>query len=194
MNKNFEQQILDLRAGKESALSFFMDSYAHSLRFFAMKMVKDKLISEEIVSDAYVKLWERKSNFSCAETIKSFLYLVTKNACLDYVKQGRLRFEHEEEWLYELENPDKDMLTKIIYFELLELIVKEIEKLPKQQAQIFKMSFFEGKNADEISSELGTTANNVYFARSKAISLLKETFKKKDISFYAILISLISTN
>lgn len=194
MIKNVEQQLVDLRAGKETSLSFFMDQYAHSLRFFALKMIKDRLIAEEIISDAYVKLWDRKENFHCEETVKSFLYLVTKNACLDFIKSGRNKVQHEEEWLYDLENPDKDILTKMIYFELIELIVQEIEKLPKQQAQIFKMSYFDGKDTGEISEALGTSASNIYFARSRAISMLKQVFKQKDISFYSLLIAFLANN
>ena len=181
---DFDREVTNLQQGQESALCFFMDQYSHALHFHAYKFVKNKDVAREIVSDAFVKLWERRLNLDSGERIKSFLYLVTRNECLDYLKQSRNKYQHDEEFLVGLESNEENILTKIIYTELIELIVKEIEKLPKQQGQIFQLSVLEGKETEEICNELGTTANNVYFSRSKAISTLKKVFKHKNISYY----------
>ncbi len=181
---DFDREVTNLQQGQESALCFFMDQYSHALHFHAYKFVKNKDVAREIVSDAFVKLWERRLNLDSGERIKSFLYLVTRNECLDYLKQSRNKYQHDEEFLVGLESTEENILTKIIYTELIELIVKEIEKLPKQQGQIFQLSVLEGKETEEICEELGTTANNVYFSRSKAISTLKKVFKHKNISYY----------
>lgn len=183
---DFDREVTNLQHGQESALCFFMDQYSHALHFHAYKFVKNKDVAREIVSDAFVKLWERRLNFDSEERIKSFLYLVTRNECLDYLKQSRNKYQHDEEFLVGLESTEENILTKIIYTELIELIVKEIEKLPKQQGQIFQLSVLEGKETEEICEELGTTASNVYFSRSKAISTLKKVFKHKNISYYQL--------
>lgn len=180
----FNKQVADLQIGKETALSFFMDRYAHALHFFAYKLIKDKQISSEIVSDAFVKLWERREHFQTCTHIKSFLYLVVKNAGLDHLKHGRNKYRHEEADLIELEDGNQDILRKIIYTELIELIVDEVKKLPRQQAKVFQLSVMEGKNIQEICEELGTTANTVYFARSKAVATLRKVFKQKQISLH----------
>jgi len=181
---DLEKEVSKLQQGDESALCFFMDQYSHALHFHVFKIIKNKDIAREIVSDAFVKLWERRENFHSGESIKSFLYLVTRNESLDYLKSSRNRYQHDEELLVDLESNEENILTKIIYAELIELIVKEIEKLPKQQGQIFQLSVLEGKETEEICNELGTTASNVYFSRSKAISTLKKVFKHKNISYY----------
>ncbi|GAA4517404.1 hypothetical protein GCM10023173_17870 [Sphingobacterium thermophilum] len=67
----------------------------------------------------------------------------------------------------------------------MEQIIKELERLPKQQAEIFRMTYLEGKSNKEICQTLGTTLNTIYFARSKALSTLRQIFKEKDISLYS---------
>ncbi len=183
---NFDKEVIDLQKGDESAIRFFMDQYSHALHFHAYKIIKDKNIAREIVSEAFVKLWEKRENFHAVESIKSFLYLVTRNDCLDHLKLSRNKFQHNDEYLNQLESKEDNILNKIIYTELIELIVKEVEKLPKQQGKIFQLSVLEGKKTEEICEELGTTASNVYFSRSKAISTLKKVFKHKDISYYQL--------
>lgn len=182
--KNIQEKISELQSGKEAGLVYFMEEYSHKLRFFSFKIVKDKNIAEEIMADAFIKLWDRRANFTCAEKIKSFLFLTTRNACLDIIKQSRNKFQHTEDFLSNLESPESDILSQIIYLELIEIIAIEIEKLPKLQAQIFQLTYFDGKDTTEICEELNTTASTVYFARSKALSALKQIFKQKNISYY----------
>ncbi len=183
-------QIVELKTGNEKAICFFMKLHSQSLHFFTQNIVKNNQIATEIVSDAFVKLWEKRKDLDQADAIKSFLYVVCKHKSLDYLKQSRNRFAHNDEELEELEWKETDILTKIIYTELIELIALEIEKLPAQQARIFELSYLEGKETFEICEELGTTASTVYFAKSKAISALKDAFQKKNISYYQILLLL----
>ncbi|TDS13181.1 RNA polymerase sigma factor [Sphingobacterium paludis] len=178
----FDKQIADLQQGKETALCFFMDQYATALQFFAFKFIRDKEASSEIVSDAFVKLWERRSTFESTANLKSFLYLVTRNTCLDHLKQSRNKYAHDETFLQELVCGDADILQKIIYTELVALVVQEVKRLPKQQAQVFQLSVMEGRDTAEICEELHTTANAVYFARSKAVAALKKAFEKRNLS------------
>jgi len=187
-----KQQVLNLQEGIETALSFFINAFSQKLFFFAFKIVKDKSIAEEIASDAFVKLWERRHNFHTEDAIKSFLYLVTRNSCFDTLKQSQYKYQHDDSFLIELQNHDQDILNKIIYMELLEQIAVEIEKLPKKQAQIVQLSFIEGKETTEICEELQTTPSTVYFARSKAIATLKQAFQQKNISYYQM-VTILST-
>lgn len=178
-----------LSTGNELGLKYFIGQLGDPLHFFAFKITKSKEVSEEIVSEAFCKLWERREKMTSYEKIKSFLYLVTRNACYDHMGsayQKKVSFSHDD-WT-SLESKDDDMLGQIIYVELIMQVVEELEKLPKQQADVFRMSYLEGMDTKEICDLLGTTASTVYFARSKAISTLRMIFKEKDINIYTLLL------
>jgi RNA polymerase sigma factor (sigma-70 family) len=186
-----EEHLTNLRLGSESALSYFMDLYSHNLHFFAYKLVRDKDAIPEIISESFVKLWYHRSQFFSIEELKSFLYIVVRNSCLDQAKKVRERYAHgqiEEALL--LPNTETDILTKIIHTELIMLLGEELEKLPKQQAEIFRLTILEGKTTAEVCEELQTTASTVYFARSKAVATLRHVFSKKNISYYQLAIFL----
>lgn len=185
-----DDQISDLHQGNEAVLRFFMDQYSRSLHFFAFKYTKDEQVAAEIISDAFVKLWECRKKILSTDHIKSFLFLVVRNSSLDHLKSKRNHYLNDEALMMELGTGDQDILTKIIYSELIELIMVEIDKLPKQQAAIFRLSVIDGKETKEICEELNTTPGTVYFARSKALSTLKEIFASKKISFYQITLAL----
>lgn len=175
----------NLCLGHELGLQYFIAQLGESLHFFAYKITKSKEVSEEIVSESFCKLWQRREKMTSYENIKSFLFLVTRNACYDHMGsayQKRVSLS-ETDWT-NIEGKDTDMLAQIIYMELITQIVEELKKMPKQHSEVFRLSYLEGMDTREICDVLGTTASNVYFARSKAISTLRLIFKEKDINTY----------
>lgn len=185
-----------LRAGEEDGLLFFMLQYGEQLRFFAYKITKNREASEEIVSESFYKLWQGREKAVSVEAIKSFLYLTIRNACYNHVGSSYHKtVDLREELLGDMVETRTDILTHIIYTELIDQIVAELDTLPTQQAEVFRLSYLEGLGTLEICETLGTTASNVYFARSKALSALRLIFKEKDISFYtAFLVFTFLTN
>jgi len=185
-----ESHINALKEGNESALCFFMDHFGHALRYFAFSYLRSKTDAEEIVSDIFVKLWNHRQKVDNYESLKAFLYIATKNACIDMKRSARFKMQTEElDILQNLSIPEDDILKKIFRTELTELLLGEIDKLPKQQAKICKMSFLEDLDTEEICKILDTTPSNVYYARSKALLALKERFRSKNFE-YLLLISM----
>ncbi|MFD1771454.1 RNA polymerase sigma factor [Sphingobacterium suaedae] len=180
-----------LQFGNELGLRYFMSRFAEGLHFFAYSITKNREVAEEIVSESFCKLWLGRTKAVSVQAVKSYLYLVTRNACYDYVDSTYYKaVDLGEELLWNKIENRSDILTQIIYSELIEQIVNELEKLPKYQAEVFRLAYLEGLDTQEICALLGTTANNIYFARSKALSALKLVFKKKDISLYGALLIL----
>ncbi|MBL1408268.1 RNA polymerase sigma factor [Sphingobacterium faecale] len=186
-----DNYLLDFKEGKESSLQHYINVHGKALRFFAFTIVRNKEVAEEIVSDSFFKLWKGRDRVKKEINIKAFLYLVTRNACFDYLDLSKLSIEHDFD-LGNLERAgDDDILTKMIRIELIQLIIDEVNKLPEQQAAIFKMTYLDGFTADEISRKLNTTVSNVYFARSKALSSLKMNFSNKGLLSLLALVALI---
>ncbi len=171
--------------GHELGLQYFITELGDPLHFFAYRITKNKEVSEEIVSESFCKLWERRETMTSYDAIKSFLFLVTRNSCYNHMGSAYRKKVSlsQSEWT-DIEGKDGDMLGQMIYVELIMQIVEELEKLPKQQADVFRMSYLEGMDTKEICDALGTTTSTVYFAKSKALSTLRVIFKEKDINLY----------
>lgn len=181
-----------LKNGEEAGLRYFMSQFGEALRFYAYKITKDKEIAEEVVSESFFKLWEGRAKAASFDSVRSFLYLATRNACFDFLKSShKQKIFFWEEGILDVKGSDNDILTQIIYVELIEQIAEELKKLPKQQAEVFEMSYLKGMDTEEICEALGTTTSNVYYAKSKALSKIRKVLKEKDVSLYTALLSLI---
>jgi RNA polymerase sigma-70 factor (ECF subfamily) len=84
--------IRELKQGNQLAISAIFHRFYAQLCLFADSFVKDQLVAEDIVSDVFIKLWNKANDFSSLTAIKAFLYISTKNASLNYINQ-RVRTE-----------------------------------------------------------------------------------------------------
>lgn len=174
-----------LQQGNQEGLRYFMQQHARALTYFAHRMVKETVVAEEIVQDGFIKVWEARDRFESPDKLKSFLYVATRNACLNHLELvGNRRHTLVDDLANDLQQPGSDVLTGMIHAETIALIHQELLRLPDQQATVFRLVYFEGLSTEEICERLGTTPNAVFLARSKAIKTLQKIFRGKEMLVY----------
>jgi len=162
-------------------LEFCIQQNRSSLLFFAYKYIRNETVCEEIVADSFFKLWQHRARITDLGHIQYFLFKTTKNACLNHLEKEKLSpfINHGLEGIDQQD--DRNIQFDMIYAEFIQLLYAELDKLPAQQAQIFRLSYLEGYSTEEICTLLNTTANNVFYAKSKVLSHLRLRFGRKDM-------------
>jgi len=177
----------EFRKGNQKAIAYFFDRHHKSLFYFASNILQDSAQAEEIVSDCFLKLWERHQDFETAQNIKAFLFISCRNNCLKYLRDMKRRSAAQEQYFQQLETNSDEILYEIIDVEIIDILAKEIEELPDKCRQIFKMIYFQGKKTDEIATELSLSVQTVRNQKTRALELLKAQLLKKNISATMIL-------
>lgn len=178
-----------LHRGEEGGLVGIYRRYNKQLLFFAQKYVKNYQIAEEIVADVFVALWERRASFANLYRIRAFLYIATKNKCLNQLRGTNLcefidDVANYEELLFE----DAGVFTKIVRTELLSMIYDEVGKLPGKQREVFNKIFLEDKTAEDIAKEMNMAPHAVYANKSRALATLRQNLRLKDSLFFLALL------
>ena len=163
-----------LNEGNEEGLVAIYRLYNKQMLFFAQKYVKNHQIAEEIVADVFVSLWERRQSFSTIDRVRAFLYIATKNRCLNQLRNAKSYeciegIDEAREHLYD----DADAFTRIVRTELMKTIYDEVKKLPGKQQEVFSKTFFEDKSVEEIAAEMNMASQAVYTNKSRALNSLK---------------------
>lgn len=184
----FEQ----FKANDDHALAAYFDRHVRALLLFAQRIIGEEHVAEELVQDAYVKLWMARDRIENEAHLKYFLYQTTRNACIDHLRSTgsstqRFAVELDEN----IKQPDADLLARMIHAETLQLVYREVKNLSPTQQHVFRLTFIEGFTTEEICTELGMTANAVFIARSKALTALQRVFKGKDLLIYIAFLHLI---
>ena len=75
------------RQGVPEAFKVFFFQYYPELFSFAYLMVHDAPAAYQLGIDAFFLCWERRTDFNSDQDIKSFVYLATRNYCLDHLRR-----------------------------------------------------------------------------------------------------------
>src|SRR5258706_10147287 len=134
-NSNGEHEILTLlHRNHEKALEMIFRKYHVALFYFDMQYLKNLQEVEDIVAESFFKFWEKRNDFDSLAAIKSFLYTVVKNACLNQLKQDKRHAACHLEIGY-LSQKTEELLAdqKMIKAKLLHRIWEDIEQLPPER-------------------------------------------------------------
>jgi RNA polymerase sigma factor (sigma-70 family) len=178
---------LPFREGKEGAFRQLFDDFYPKIRYFAGNFLKDDdLYLEDIANEAFRKAWEARTKFERPKHVENFLYFVTRNDCLNYLKDRKLKKTSFKEWshLLDIREDDSQLDLERVQTSSIEIINAALETLPG--GDVLRMIFFQNKSTKEIAEELKTTENNVYTIKSRALKALR-TKLPKDIWLFFVL-------
>ncbi|MGY0040977.1 RNA polymerase sigma factor [Pedobacter sp. NJ-S-72] len=142
--------IISFQNGDRNAFKHFYDSFYKHLCLFATGITNDE-IAEDIVQDSFVKLWERREKFETQDAIKAFffLYLTTKNACINSYKHQQVIHKHQESIPDDIEHIN--ISHRIIEAEVLYEIQTAINQLPEGYRKVIYLGYYKGMSNQENS-------------------------------------------
>jgi RNA polymerase sigma-70 factor (ECF subfamily) len=181
---NEAELIADLRRQDPKALTAFYDAYGVILYRFVMKMVKDPYMAEDILQDAFHRLWIRTGQIrEGTETIGPFLFTIARNIALDYLRSPHGRRERNigieaADFCQTGDDAEKQLYTK----EKGRQIQDAFEKLNDRQKQMIELSFYEGLSHSQISEKLQLPLGSVKTWTRSAIQALRQSMEKQEKS------------
>lgn len=169
--------LLGFRQGDAASLRQLLTRYRREIHYFTWSILKDRQTADEIVNDAFLKVWKVRAEFASLAQIRSYLYVVSKNECLNFLKSPRgRRLEHIDSVAHLLHS-EESIETHMMHSELLSAVYDEVQKLPKKQRRVFQLAFFEGLSTEEIAAQLGISTNAVFLNKSQALKTIRRVFK-----------------
>lgn len=167
MNKDQPHHIILL----QQKIALFNDQQAYnelflrfypSLQQFAFSYVKSKQLSEEIVSDVFIKIWQKRETLHNIGNLKLYLFTSTRNTAINYLKKQKgAPLELAEDYWVELNSvyfdPEKLMITA----EMMDRIQKAIQSLPPKCKLIFKLVKEEELKYKEVAALLDLSIKTV---------------------------------
>ena len=180
-NPNFQLNIPLLRKGDKKAYEAVYDEFFGVLYHLCLNYLHDDKVSEELVQDTFMKLWEIRETLNDQINIRNFLYTITKNNCLNYLRNQKISLKHQENMKYLEMQFNYEALEKLgnyLQFEELRNKIDEaISKLPAEVIETFKLSRFEELSYREIADQQGISIKTVEARISKALRILRVELK-----------------
>jgi RNA polymerase sigma-70 factor (ECF subfamily) len=161
----------------EIVFSDFFKKHVKSLRNFLFYKYGNKEQAEDLVQEAFIKLWQNCASVSI-EKAKSYLYTIANNSSLNEIKHQKVVLQYENNFTgldKTNENPEYILEEK----EFKNKLLKAIENLNETQRVAFLMHRIDGKKYGEIAIELEISVKAVEKRIHLALVELRKTIDFK---------------
>lgn len=194
-NRDYQLDISSLRKGEKKAYEEVYNEFFGILYHLCLQYLHNETVAEEIVQDTFLKLWEIRETLNDRINIRNFLYTITKNNCLNFLRNQKISLKHQENMKYLEMQFNYEALEKLgnyLQFEELRSKIDEaISRLPSEVIETFKLSRFEELSYREIADKQGISIKTVEARITKALRILR--VELKDYLYLIYLISRIIT-
>lgn len=175
LRNNEEAIMISFRDGNQEAFRLVHDQMCRPLLYFVENIIHSSIDAEDIVANAFYKLFHARANMRTYEHVKRWLYVIVRNESIDFLRAKARSRESEHDLAYLETGIEEYTETERVKTVLLQDIHKEIEKLPKQRKTILRMYYFEQKNTTEIAEIMQISPQTVLNHKTKALDSLRKS-------------------
>jgi len=172
-----QNMYLALKEGKENAFEMIFKTFYKPLCTYAYSFLNDKDEAEEVVQATFISVWEKRQGLEIQTSLKSYLYRMVRNSCLNIIKHEKVKKQHATYELATAESSYESVTQAIVSSELETRIYEAMKTLPEQCRLVFQLSRFEEMKYAEIADQLNISVKTVENHMGKALRLMRGHLK-----------------
>src|SRR5215213_7627072 len=154
------QNRIALQSDEQAYEELFRYFYS-SLYQFALSFVKTGQLAEEVVSDVFIRIWQKRSALARILDLKLYLFISTKNTALNYLRQQKRDTLLPDDYRVQLRSIYFDPEELLITAEMVNRIQQAINQLPPRCQLIFKLIKDDGLKYKEVANLLNLSLKTV---------------------------------
>ena len=161
-----------LKHSDRSAFSALFSALYPSLLWYARRLAGDEDTASDIVQDAFIRLWDRRTSIDPRRSVQAFLYITVRNLTHNHERNTRTR-----QALLESMNepgkppgPDETLNVRLLGQHLRQWM----DELPDRRREAFELSRFCGLTHHEIASVMGLSTHTVDKHITHALKQLRQ--------------------
>jgi RNA polymerase sigma factor (sigma-70 family) len=135
--------------------------FAPRIRAYLIKMTRDVQASEDLVQETMLAIWRKAGQYDPSRgPASAWIYTIARNIWIDaWRRQRRPAIDPDDPALSA--EPEPDAPRRIELRQNQEAVRRAMERLPKEQIDIIRLSFFEEASHSTIAARLGLPIGTV---------------------------------
>ncbi len=161
-DRSDEDLVRQFQEGEERAFNELVFRYQEKVYWIARRFTNDHDNADDITQDVFCKMYESLRDFRGESSLYTWLYRVTVNASLNFLRRQKLRDFFRLEDLLEVGGDEQESPDAIVEkAEHQSLVEEAVASLPEKQRAVFVMRYYEELPYEEIAGILKTTVGGL---------------------------------
>ncbi len=191
---NNDDILSKIKSGDRETWANFIKMYYEPIKGFIYRMVLQNAHAEELTQDVFANFWYKRHEIVIKTSLKAYLYRSARNLTLNFIKRNKYEANYNAQLEKTISYQHNETEEQIHYSELELTLKREIENLPEECKEIFKLSRYEELSYKEIADLLETPVRRVHYQIGIALKTLREKLKNKYGNTYFTVLYIILIN
>lgn len=176
MEKSEVQQLVErIQSGDKAAFADLYDNYSAALLGVVSKIVRSQEAGEDVVHDAFVKIWKNIQKYDPKKgTLFTWMLNIARNTAIDKLrkikKEGKVEIQSIDYNVDIAKGHQTTISTNVIGMK------DFVAKLAPEQKLMVEYIYFNGYTQQEVSDELGIPLGTVKTRIRSAVIELRKVF------------------
>ena len=175
VKKYSEDELVSLLQNKDvQSFNYLYDNYSAALYGIIYKMVEDKELAEDILQEAFVKIWNNFANYNNAKgRLFTWMLNIARNLTIDMLRSKSYKKQVKIQGYENSVDNFSDSSSGTSQFDSLG-IRSQLTRLKNDQKQIIDLAYFAGFTQEEIAKQLSIPLGTVKTRMRTAIMELRK--------------------
>ena len=168
---------------QQPSLEEIYNTYYKKIYSFVMRKISDVDITEDLVSDIFLKVAANLDRFDPNKAcISTWLYTIANNTVLDYYRTRKVYEPIPDENGSEGLMPEalvdtKDIESEIIANEELEELAKALEHISVRSRDVIVLHYYADMTLKDVARQMGMSYANIKIVHKKALQELRDALQ-----------------
>lgn len=181
INASYEEKELFrlIAAGDEQAFARLHTFYKDRLLYYGKRFLAEWTEVEDIVSEAFLKLWLARADMQSDTHLANFLYRTVRHRAIDRQRAMERRDQLLEDMKPAEETEGNQFEAELVRVEMVHLLAHAVDSLPDKYKRIFELAYHADRSPGEIAGILQINPDTVRSQKRRAIELIRRWIKEK---------------
>jgi RNA polymerase sigma factor (sigma-70 family) len=182
IDREIIQRVLD---GDVRSFGILVDKHKAKAMTLAMRIMKNREDAEEVLQDAFVRVYRALSSFEWKSSFSTWFYRIVYNTCATAVgKKNRIHplsidVEDEDGLRTEIASDELQPDIKLESDEFTKIVNEEVEKLPVVYGSTFTLFAIQEMSYEEIVQVTGLPLGTIKARLFRARAMLRESIIRR---------------
>jgi RNA polymerase sigma-70 factor (family 1) len=158
--------------------------HEYKLYTLALRLTKSDLYAKAIIQEVFLSLWDHRDNIAGIHNIEAWLYRVTENKVLDFLRKAAVNARLKKALWENLQDILTNETINLVEAKEVESIIsKAVDNLPPQRQLIYRLNRDKGLSYQEIADELSVSRHTVKNQVFSALESIRKFLSRHRLLF-----------
>ncbi|TKC55169.1 RNA polymerase sigma-70 factor [Pedobacter hiemivivus] len=177
-----------LKDGDQHAFTEIYNRHWKLIYAHVYKMLRDEDDAKDVVQEVFGNLWLRAASIKSTANVSGLLYIAARNKVFDLIGKNKVRADYIGEIASFISDSSNAQVDTIDEKRILEILEREIQKLPPKMREIFELSRKDYLSHKEIATKLNISEQTVKKQVQNALKMIKPKLNDMGISIAFLLL------